>query len=226
MLMEQLDRYLLFRLFAGLSMEVWDNSTFSKNRERLFNADIESIRDQAQNQSLLSDQMSPSKGRSSKHRRHRSASRRNETYVSTNGSRCPTNGEKGLSSAARDGRHSPLPRAENLRGEAEPRGPAARSRGARSLVFSGLMDTPAHGTRSVFSDPFSGSVRDGRLYGRGSIDMKVGTAAGHPSREAFGRLGLPWEERGCPSPWTQELSARRPARSWRSSGRWGRTCMG
>lgn len=45
-LMEQLDYNLLFRWFVGLSMddEVWDHSTFSKNRE------------QAQEQGLLSDE--------------------------------------------------------------------------------------------------------------------------------------------------------------------------
>jgi hypothetical protein len=41
--------------------EVWDHSTFSKNRDRLLNADIvrkffEQIRDQAQAQGLLSDE--------------------------------------------------------------------------------------------------------------------------------------------------------------------------
>ena len=63
MLMEQLDYNLLFRWFVGLSMdeEVWDHSTFSKNRERLLNADIvrkffERIREQAQKQGLLSDE--------------------------------------------------------------------------------------------------------------------------------------------------------------------------
>jgi transposase len=37
MLMEQLDYNMLFRWFVGLSMDddVWDATTFSKNRERL-----------------------------------------------------------------------------------------------------------------------------------------------------------------------------------------------
>jgi transposase len=63
MLMEQMDYNLLFRWFVGLSMEdeVWDHSTFSKNRERLIEADIigkffERIREQAQEQGLLSDE--------------------------------------------------------------------------------------------------------------------------------------------------------------------------
>lgn len=42
LLMEQLDYNLLFRWFVGLSMDamVWDHSVFSKNRERLLEADI------------------------------------------------------------------------------------------------------------------------------------------------------------------------------------------
>ena len=63
MLMEQLDYNLLFRWFVGLSMddEVWDHSTFSKNRERLLDAEIVGkffaiIREQARTQGLLSDE--------------------------------------------------------------------------------------------------------------------------------------------------------------------------
>jgi transposase len=42
LLMEQLDYNLLFRWFVGLSMddEVWNHSTFSKNRDRLLEGDI------------------------------------------------------------------------------------------------------------------------------------------------------------------------------------------
>jgi transposase len=42
LLMEQLDYNLLFRWFVGLSMDdaVWDHSVFSKNRDRLLEADI------------------------------------------------------------------------------------------------------------------------------------------------------------------------------------------
>ena len=41
-LMEQIDYNLLFRWFVGLSMDdaVWDASTFSKNRDRLLEADV------------------------------------------------------------------------------------------------------------------------------------------------------------------------------------------
>jgi len=63
LLMEELNYNLLFRWFVGLSMEdeVWDHSTFSKNRDRLLNADIVGkffvqIREQAREQGLLSDE--------------------------------------------------------------------------------------------------------------------------------------------------------------------------
>lgn len=41
-LMEQIDYNLLFRWFVGLEMDdrVWDASTFSKNRDRLLEADV------------------------------------------------------------------------------------------------------------------------------------------------------------------------------------------
>jgi transposase len=40
--MEQLDYNLLFRWFVGLGVDdpVWDHSTYSKNRDRLLNADV------------------------------------------------------------------------------------------------------------------------------------------------------------------------------------------
>jgi acetylornithine deacetylase len=64
--------------------------------------------------------------------------------------------------------------------------------GGRSLVFSGHMDTmPVYGKQwSVFPDPFSGAVKDGRLYGRGSVDMKAGTAAGFLALECLRSLGV------------------------------------
>jgi transposase len=62
LLMEQLDYNLLFRWFVGLSMddEVWDASTFSKNRERLLEGDIaeaffQGVLGQARAGELLSD---------------------------------------------------------------------------------------------------------------------------------------------------------------------------
>lgn len=50
----------------------------------------------------------------------------------------------------------------------------------KSLSFTGHMDImPAYGeVWKVFSDPFSGKIKDGKMYGRGSMDMKAGTLAG------------------------------------------------
>jgi transposase len=63
MLMEQLDYNLLFRWFVGLNMDdpVWDFTVFSKNRERLLEADMsraffEEIGELAREQGLLSDE--------------------------------------------------------------------------------------------------------------------------------------------------------------------------
>jgi transposase len=62
LLMEQLDYNLLFRWFVGLNMddEVWDASTFSKNRDRLLEGDVaqqflEAVLDQAREKGLTSD---------------------------------------------------------------------------------------------------------------------------------------------------------------------------
>jgi transposase len=63
LLMEQLDYNLLFRWFVGLSMddEVWNHSTFSKNRDRLLEGDIaeaflSKVVDLARSHKLLSDE--------------------------------------------------------------------------------------------------------------------------------------------------------------------------
>ncbi len=64
---------------------------------------------------------------------------------------------------------------------------------APALLFDGHMDVvPAVGAWSV--DPFRPVLRDGRLYGRGSTDMKAGLAAaisGVAAAAASGRLQRP-----------------------------------
>ena len=47
--------------------------------------------------------------------------------------------------------------------------------GGRSLILNGHLDTV--GVAGMTHDPFAADVRDGRLYGRGSCDMKAGVAA-------------------------------------------------
>lgn len=46
-----------------------------------------------------------------------------------------------------------------------------------SLLFNGHMDTVPAGHTQWSESPWSGAVRDGRVYGRGSFDMKGGLAA-------------------------------------------------
>lgn len=56
-----------------------------------------------------------------------------------------------------------------------------RGQGAgKSLAFSGHIDTmPDYGKKwTIFKDPYSGKIKDGKMYGRGSADMKAGTLAG------------------------------------------------
>ncbi|MBM3709766.1 MAG: M20/M25/M40 family metallo-hydrolase [Actinobacteria bacterium] len=52
--------------------------------------------------------------------------------------------------------------------------------GRKSMAFSGHIDTmPDYGKKwTVFEDPYSGKIRNGKMYGRGSVDMKAGTLAG------------------------------------------------
>jgi succinyl-diaminopimelate desuccinylase len=47
----------------------------------------------------------------------------------------------------------------------------------KPLVLNGHFDTVALGTKQWKEDPFSGTVKDGKIFGRGSSDMKSGIAA-------------------------------------------------
>jgi len=55
--------------------------------------------------------------------------------------------------------------------------PATEATSRAPLVFSGHLDTVPLGQAKWSVDPFAGEVRDGRLYGRGTSDMKAGVAA-------------------------------------------------
>jgi acetylornithine deacetylase len=49
----------------------------------------------------------------------------------------------------------------------------------RRVIVAGHIDTVPAGPREDWStDPFGAELRDGRLYGRGSMDMKGGVVAG------------------------------------------------
>lgn len=61
----------------------------------------------------------------------------------------------------------------------------------RSLLFNGHVDVVSAEPRAAWtSDPFVPAVRDGRLYGRGSCDMKGGVAAMVFAVEALASLGV------------------------------------
>lgn len=76
-----------------------------------------------------------------------------------------------------------------------------------AIVFSGHLDTVPLGQADWTVDPFAGEIRDGRLYGRGTSDMKSGVAAcvmaglalaREPVRRAEVKLILSaGEETGC-----------------------------
>lgn len=52
-----------------------------------------------------------------------------------------------------------------------------KKKAKRPLCFTGHMDTVPLGSQKWTVDPFKGEIRDGRLYGRGTSDMKAGVAA-------------------------------------------------
>jgi len=59
-------------------------------------------------------------------------------------------------------------------------GTGRRTNGAksRSLILNGHMDVVPTGSETLWSDsPWSGVIRGGKLYGRGSCDMKAGVTA-------------------------------------------------
>jgi succinyl-diaminopimelate desuccinylase len=55
---------------------------------------------------------------------------------------------------------------------------ATRGQGGKHLLFAGHTDVVPPGDRAQWSsDPFDPVIRDGRIYGRGTADMKSGVAA-------------------------------------------------
>ena len=63
--------------------------------------------------------------------------------------------------------------------------------GGRSLVFNGHIDVVSVEPRGRWtSDPFAAEVRDGKLYGRGSCDMKGGIAAMVLAAEVLAAEGI------------------------------------
>lgn len=60
----------------------------------------------------------------------------------------------------------------------------------RSLILNGHVDVVPVGDPALWEDsPWSGAIRDGKLYGRGSCDMKSGLCAGIFAIDVLQRLG-------------------------------------
>lgn len=78
----------------------------------------------------------------------------------------------------------------NYEGRPNVCGSFAGKGGGRSLVFSGHADTVYQGTEKWTYAPFSGEVTDGKLYGRGSYDMKGGMAAAISAVRCLQELGI------------------------------------
>src|SRR5579872_6520486 len=78
-------------------------------------------------------------------------------------------------------------------GESLPRtnviGHLPASQGSPVLHFNGHMDVVPVGT-GWSTDPFGGTVRNGRIFGRGASDMKGGLAAQVYAIEAIRRAGF------------------------------------
>jgi len=69
--------------------------------------------------------------------------------------------------------------------------PGAKPGEARSLLFNGHLDVVPVGDPQQWSgDPFDGRIADGRLYGRGSCDMKAGFVAALWAIEAIRHAGV------------------------------------
>jgi acetylornithine deacetylase len=63
--------------------------------------------------------------------------------------------------------------------------------GGRSLIVNGHIDVVAEGDRAHWStDPFGAELRDGRIYGRGAVDMKGGIAAAYFAVAALREAGV------------------------------------
>jgi acetylornithine deacetylase len=66
----------------------------------------------------------------------------------------------------------------------------------RSLILCGHIDVVPVGVKKNWTvDPFGGAIVDGRLYGRGAIDMKGGVAACIAAARAIQRAGIELEGR-------------------------------
>ena len=61
----------------------------------------------------------------------------------------------------------------------------------RSLILNGHVDVVPTGDESLWNDsPWSGKIKDGKIYGRGSCDMKAGLASGILAVQVLKTIGF------------------------------------
>ncbi len=61
------------------------------------------------------------------------------------------------------------------------------------LMLEGHTDVASEGSRDAWTrDPFGGELADGRIWGRGSCDMKAGVAVDLVTARALRTSGVPW----------------------------------
>jgi succinyl-diaminopimelate desuccinylase len=64
------------------------------------------------------------------------------------------------------------------------------------LMLEGHTDVVSEGSRAQWTrEPFGGEVSGGRIYGRGSCDMKAGLAVALVTAKALRKAGVPWAGR-------------------------------
>ena len=85
--------------------------------------------------------------------------------------------------------HPMMPAWHHWRGRPLTVGVVRGSGGGRSLIVNGHIDVVAAGDGWT-SPPFAAEVRDGRIYGRGAVDMKGGVAAALFALEALHAAGI------------------------------------
>ncbi|MFS0638975.1 peptidase [Mesobacillus foraminis] len=79
----------------------------------------------------------------------------------------------------------------NFKGNPNAVGVLQGTGGGKSLILNGHIDVVPVGSLKVWEhDPFSGHVHDGKLYGRGSTDMKGGTVSLLMALEAIVQSGI------------------------------------
>jgi acetylornithine deacetylase len=84
---------------------------------------------------------------------------------------------------------------ESLAGRPNVVGAWRGSGGGKSMILNGHIDTVEPGARDQWNaDPFSGDIIGGRVFGRGSLDMKAGVVAIILAAEALRETG--WQPRG------------------------------